>query len=79
MSVSPEICPDKLLEKYLEKIANRFNIRENVDNYILKVFGQDEFLFGDYQLIEFQYIQEAISNDVIPFLLVVKKFNIACK
>lgn len=60
-------------------MANRLNIRENVDNYVLKVYGQDEYLIGNYQLIEFQYIQEAISNDVIPVLLVVKKSDIASK
>ncbi|KAI4460968.1 phosphatidylinositol kinase [Holotrichia oblita] len=77
LSVSPETFPEILLEKYLEKMANRLNIRENVDNYVLKVYGQDEYLIGNYQLIEFQYIQEAISNDVIPVLLVVKKSDIA--
>ncbi|KRT83788.1 hypothetical protein AMK59_4719, partial [Oryctes borbonicus] len=76
LSVSPETYPELLLEKYLEKMANRLNIRENVDNYVMKVYGQDEYLIGNYQLIEFQYIQEAISNDVIPVLLVVKKSDI---
>ncbi|CAG9819182.1 unnamed protein product [Phaedon cochleariae] len=66
-NVPPNIKPKKLLEMILLKRATIMNKKnERVNEYILKVCGQDEFIIGDYQIIEFQYIQDCISKDVIP-------------
>lgn len=43
------------------------NIRvERASEYVLKVCGQDEFLVGEYELIQFQYIQDCFSRDITP-------------
>ncbi|CAH1990801.1 unnamed protein product [Acanthoscelides obtectus] len=69
-NVSPTISPRELLEMILAKRATIMNIRtDRASEYILKVCGQDEFLVGDFHIIEFQYIQECISKGVTPTLV----------
>ncbi|KAG5883732.1 hypothetical protein JTB14_024233 [Gonioctena quinquepunctata] len=71
-NVPPNIKPKKLLEMILYKRATILNKRnERVSEYILKVCGQDEFLFGDNEIIEFQYIQDCLSKDIIPTLVTI--------
>ena len=43
---------------------------ERPDDFILKVCGQEEFLIGEYPLIQFTYIQECLSRDIQPVVLV---------
>lgn len=52
----------------LAKRANVLQLKgETTDDYVLKVCGRDEYLVGDdYQLIQFQYIQDAIWREVNP-------------
>lgn len=69
-NVPPTIKPRKLLEMILFKRATIMNIRnERANEYVLKVCGQDEFLVGDCELIQFQYIQDCISKDIMPTLV----------
>ncbi|KAJ8946954.1 hypothetical protein NQ314_008755 [Rhamnusium bicolor] len=71
-NVPPSIRPKKLLEMILSKRATILNRRnERATEYILKVCGQDEFLFGEYEIIQFQYIQDCISKDLTPTLVTV--------
>lgn len=71
-NVPPNIKPKKLLEMILAKRATILNRRnERANEYILKVCGQDDFLVGDYEIIEFQYIQDCISREIIPTLVTV--------
>lgn len=64
--------PVELLSLILQKKALNLNTkREQVSDYILKVCGQEEYLLGDYPLIRYAYIQDAISRDIIPTLVAV--------
>lgn len=71
------IKPEKLLEHILNKKATLLNIRgEKVCDYVLKVCGQDEFLVGDYKIIQFQYIQDCIAREVVPTLVTVSRESV---
>lgn len=66
-NVPAMIKPDELLDMILTKRSNILNIRnERCNDYVLKVCGQDEYLVGNHHLIQFQYIQDSLSKDVIP-------------
>lgn len=72
--------PSKLLELILNKKANLLHVRgEKPSEYVLKVCGQDEYLVGDHQLIDFQYIQDSISRDVTPTLVTISVHNVPSK
>lgn len=74
------IKPEKLLEHILNKKATLLNIRgEKVCDYVLKVCGQDEFLIGDYKIIQFQYIQDCIAREVVPTLVTVSRESVPSK
>lgn len=74
------ITPSKLLESILNKKATLLNIRgEYVSDYILKVCGRDEYLVGEYQIIEYQYIQDSISRDIIPTLVTMSVNSVPSK
>lgn len=71
-NVPPNIKPKKLLEMILAKKATILNRRnERTNEYVLKVCGQDDFLVGEYEIIEFQYIQDCISREITPTLVTV--------
>lgn len=70
--MSHSTLPSKLIEMVLNKKANLLNVRgEKPSDYVLKVCGQDEFLVGDYPLIEFQYIQDSIARDIVPTVVTI--------
>lgn len=76
----PNIIPNKLLEMILAKRANILNYRNEMPNeYVLKVCGQDEYLVGDYPIVQFQYVQDSIKRDVIPTLVTVQKNSVPSK
>lgn len=70
-NVFPSIKPRKLLEMFLfQRATTIMNIRnERTNEYVLKVCGQDDFVVGDCELIQFQYIQDCISRDIMPTLV----------
>lgn len=69
-NVPPTIKPRDLLEMIWYKRATIMNIRnERANEYVLKVCGQDEFLVGDTELLQFQYIQDCISRNIMPTLV----------
>lgn len=47
------------------------NKSEDPINYLLKVCGQQEFLIGDQALVNFTYIHDALSRDIVPVVVVV--------
>ncbi|KAL4714084.1 hypothetical protein ACJJTC_008438 [Scirpophaga incertulas] len=64
--------PQEHIEVILRRQATSLNMRiEHVSNYVLKVCGREEYLFGDYPLIQFQYIQEMLSRDLVPQVMTV--------
>ena len=69
--VSHTTTPHQLLVQILNKRANTMMSRgERPGDFMLKVCGQEEFLIGEFPLIQFIYIQESLSRDVTPVLLV---------
>ncbi|CAH0748005.1 unnamed protein product [Diatraea saccharalis] len=64
--------PQQHIEIILRKQATSLNMRiEHASNYVLKVCGREEYLFGDYPLIQFQYIQEMLSRDLVPQVMTI--------
>lgn len=64
--------PLELLHQIIKKKSKALNSQgERPEDLILKVCGQEEYLVGDYPLIQFTYIQESINRDQMPALVVV--------
>ncbi|XP_047021008.1 phosphatidylinositol 4,5-bisphosphate 3-kinase catalytic subunit delta isoform [Helicoverpa armigera] len=71
-SVPATRTPQQHIEAILRKLANSLNMRgEHPHNYVLKVCGREEYLFGDYPLIQFLYIQEMLATDGVPQVMTV--------
>lgn len=68
------------MEKILNKKETNLQIKgEKTYDYVLKVCGQDEFLVGDYEFIQFQYIQDCIAREVVPNLVTVSVASVRSK
>lgn len=64
----------------MAKKANILNTRgERPHDYVLKVCGRDEYLVGDRQIIDFQYIQDCLSRDVIPVVVTMSVHSVPSK
>ena len=61
----------------MAKRVNKLNVKlEQSEDFVLKVFGRDEFIFGDHHIIKFQYIQDSLSREIIPNLLILGKDSV---
>ncbi|KAF7404673.1 hypothetical protein HZH66_003579 [Vespula vulgaris] len=68
--ISHSTTPYELLVLILNKRANTMMLRgEHPNDFILKVCGQEEYLIGDYPLIQFNYIQDCLAKDITPTLI----------
>lgn len=47
------------------------------DDYILKIFGLDEYLYGNYPLIRFKYVYQCLVKNMAPQLWLVPKNTLA--
>ncbi|XP_043477506.1 phosphatidylinositol 4,5-bisphosphate 3-kinase catalytic subunit delta isoform [Leptopilina heterotoma] len=75
--ISHSTTPHQLLVQILNKRANTLMSRgERPGDFILKVCGQEEYLIGEYPVIQFIYIQESLSRDTTPVLLVLSRENV---
>lgn len=71
-NVPATLTPQQHIEIVLRKLNNSMNLRsEHPHNYVLKVCGREEYLFGDYPLIQFLYIQEMLAVDGVPQVMTV--------
>jgi phosphatidylinositol-4,5-bisphosphate 3-kinase catalytic subunit alpha/beta/delta len=70
-NVPSHTTPRKLLEMILAKmeLTKMTEKHKRPSDYILKVCGQDEYLFGEHKLIQFLYIQDMLSRDAVPVLI----------
>ncbi|EDW83168.1 uncharacterized protein Dwil_GK22711 [Drosophila willistoni] len=67
LSVMEQDTPLSLIESTLQKMnRSQMKINDRVTDYVLKVSGRDEYLFGDHPLIQFLYIQEMLSESAVP-------------
>ncbi|KAJ0180329.1 hypothetical protein K1T71_003733 [Dendrolimus kikuchii] len=63
--------PQQHIEVILRRFANSLNMHDQQPhNYVLKVCGREEYLFGDHPFIQFLYIQEMVANDGVPKVIV---------
>lgn len=59
--------PDEVIKRILEKKQISVNTRnENSSDFILKVCGREEYMFGDHPIINFQYVQDSLSREETP-------------
>lgn len=80
LNVPYTIKPIKLIENILNKRETLLNIKgERPCDYVLKVCGQEEYLIGDYELIEFQYVQDSIARDIMPVLITMAVHRVPSK
>ncbi|XP_049283271.1 phosphatidylinositol 4,5-bisphosphate 3-kinase catalytic subunit beta isoform [Anopheles funestus] len=59
--------PDEVLNRILEK--KRISMKARMDNstdFILKVCGREEYIYGAHPMICFQYVQDCLSRDETP-------------
>lgn len=71
------MTPHQLLVQILNKKAITLNSRgEKPVDFILKVCGQEEYLIGDYPLIQFFYIQDCLARDITPTLVTLSVVNL---
>jgi len=71
LKVSCFLNPPQLLEQIMLKKQSKIrNFRGKKDDYILKICGQEEYIFGDYPLIQFLYIQDRLSRGEVPMVVV---------
>lgn len=62
--------PYELLVLIVNKRANTMMLRgEHPNDFILKVCGQEEYLIGEYPVIQFSYIQDCLARDITPTLI----------
>lgn len=61
----------------LTKRAIKLRARnEKCSDFTLKVCGREEYIVGSYPLIDYAYIQDSLSQDLIPILIAVSKCNV---
>ncbi|XP_062699657.1 phosphatidylinositol 4,5-bisphosphate 3-kinase catalytic subunit beta isoform-like [Aedes albopictus] len=59
--------PSEVIKRILDKKPMLANTRnENSSEFILKVCGREEYLFGDHPIINFQYVQDSLSREETP-------------
>uniref|UniRef100_T1ISF0 phosphatidylinositol 3-kinase n=1 Tax=Strigamia maritima TaxID=126957 RepID=T1ISF0_STRMM len=64
--------PRELLQQVLAKKAHTTGQQEErVEDYALKICGQEEYLLGEYPLSQFKYMRGMLSKDMIPQLVTV--------
>lgn len=71
LQVSCSITPFELLQKILQK--KKLKLRHfdmSIEKFILKICGQEEYIFGEFPLIQFLYIQDRLSRGETPTVVV---------
>ncbi|XP_035228755.1 phosphatidylinositol 4,5-bisphosphate 3-kinase catalytic subunit delta isoform-like [Stegodyphus dumicola] len=71
-SVHPSINAKELLDLVLSKKGPSIGLQSHLaKNYVLKICGLEEYLVGPHPLSQFKYVQETLSNDKTPELVLV--------
>lgn len=71
LQVSCFLYPAQLLEQIIQKKQLKLkNFRGKTHDYILKICGQEEYIFGEYPLVQFLYIQDRLSRGETPTVVV---------
>lgn len=71
LKVSCLINPKELMDEIMQKMSTKIkNFRRRVHKCILKICGQEEYIFGETPLIQFIYIQDRLSRGEVPTVVV---------
>lgn len=71
---------DYLLRLILNKRATNFlKKNEVISDFVLKVCGKEEYIYGDNKLIEYAYIYESLTQNKTPTLVVISVHSVPCK
>lgn len=71
------LSPASILKKILTKMSHTSNKQvHNFEDYILKICGQDEYIFGENQIIQFLHVQDVLSANGIPSFVIQAKQNV---
>uniref|UniRef100_A0A8C2UTR0 phosphatidylinositol-4,5-bisphosphate 3-kinase n=1 Tax=Chinchilla lanigera TaxID=34839 RepID=A0A8C2UTR0_CHILA len=72
--VSPNMNPIKVNELAIQKRLTIHGKEEEASpgDYVLQVIGRIEYVFGDYPLIQFQYIRNCVVNRALPHFVLVE-------
>uniref|UniRef100_A0A8D1WC69 phosphatidylinositol-4,5-bisphosphate 3-kinase n=1 Tax=Sus scrofa TaxID=9823 RepID=A0A8D1WC69_PIG len=72
--VSPNMNPVKINELAIQKRLTIHGKEDEVSpyDYVLQVSGRVEYVFGDYPLIQFQYIRNCVMNRTLPHFILVE-------
>lgn len=74
LQVSCRMKPNELMDLIMQKTSSKSSkmkhFQRNAGNYILKICGQEEYIFGDCPLIQFTYIQDKLSRGETPTVVV---------
>lgn len=69
--------PKSLIIHLLKKFSNLWKLPDtDPSNFMLKVKGYEEYLYGDYCLLHFKYIYECLQKDIIPSIFLVTRSEI---
>ncbi|MBN3272232.1 PK3CB kinase, partial [Polyodon spathula] len=74
LKVSPHTSPSTLTEQAVRKWLTTHGKEEeegNSNNFVLRVSGRLEYLFGDHPLIQFKYIRNCVTNNESPHLTLI--------
>lgn len=64
LKVGIDMQPDQILDAIFKK--GSFKTKKEHTDYVLKVYGQNEYIYGDRAIIEFQYVQDILSQNGTP-------------
>lgn len=79
LSVLEHDTPLTLIESTFQKMnRSQMKMNDRASDYILKVTGRDEYLFGDHPLIQFLYIQETLSDAAVPNVVLQSVLRLEC-
>ncbi|KAK0061228.1 phosphatidylinositol 4 5-bisphosphate 3-kinase catalytic subunit delta isoform-like isoform X2 [Biomphalaria pfeifferi] len=74
LKVDLDGTPDEAIQRALIKRRNATGVNiEDSDDYILKVIGQEEYIYGNYPLIRFKYVYQCLVKKIAPQFWMVKK------
>lgn len=70
--------PKMVIVQLLQKLCNLWKLSDaDPSNYMLKVNGYEEYLYGDYCLLHFKYIYGCLQKNIIPSVFLVTRSEIS--
>lgn len=73
------LSPTTILIKILDKMSKRSDKSQSSfkqEEYIIKICGQDEYIFGDNQIIQFLHVQDVLAANGIPSFVIQARSNV---